>query len=45
MDLKIDENLPQEVADMLRAAGHDARTIHDQQMVGDPDCQVALICQ
>lgn len=42
---KIDENLPIEVADLLRASGHDALTIHDQNMVGDADFQIALICQ
>lgn len=45
MQFKIDENLPVEVADALRDAGHDALTIHDEQMVGDPDPQVAAVCQ
>lgn len=45
MRFKIDENLPDEAAESLRNAGHDALTIHDQQMVGDPDPQVAVICQ
>jgi predicted nuclease of predicted toxin-antitoxin system len=30
---KLDENLPQEAADLLRNAGYDAATIWDQQMV------------
>lgn len=45
MQFKIDENLPVEAAEALAAAGHDALTIHDQQMVGDPDPQVAAVCQ
>jgi predicted nuclease of predicted toxin-antitoxin system len=45
MEFKIDENLPIEVAGILRASGHDARTIHDQQMVGKPDPGLALVCQ
>jgi len=36
MQFKIDENLPIEAADALRASGHDALTIHDQHLVGDP---------
>lgn len=45
MKFKVDENLPVEAADALRAAGHDSLTIHDQRMVGDPDPQIAAICQ
>lgn len=42
---KIDENLPVEVADMLKAAGHDAMTILDQSMVGELDPKVASVCK
>jgi len=42
---KIDENLPVEVAEMLKAAGHDAMTIFDQSMVGDLDPKVASVCK
>jgi len=45
MQFKIDENLPVEAAESLCDAGHDALTIHDQQMVGNPDPQVAAVCQ
>ena len=45
MRFKIDENLPVEAALSLRNAGHDVLTIHDQQMVGDPDPQVAVVCK
>jgi predicted nuclease of predicted toxin-antitoxin system len=34
MRFKIDENLPVEAAHLLQAAGHEATTIHDEQMVG-----------
>ena len=30
---------------MLEAAGHEAATIHDQQMVGQPDPNVASVCR
>lgn len=45
MQFKIDENLPVEAADVLREAAHDVLTIHDQQMVGQPDPRVASVCQ
>jgi hypothetical protein len=32
MKIKIDENLPVEIADDLRALGHDALTVVDQRM-------------
>lgn len=43
--LKIDENLPVEVADLLNAAGHDAMTIVQQNMAGDPDTNAAAVCR
>lgn len=45
MRFKIDENLPLESAKLLNCAGHDASTIHDQQMVGELDAQIASVCQ
>lgn len=30
MRFKVDENLPAEIADLLRAAGHDADTVNDE---------------
>ncbi|TVQ01077.1 MAG: hypothetical protein EA381_06375 [Planctomycetaceae bacterium] len=42
---KIDENLPVEVAEMLGAAGHDATTIFDQNMIGELDPKVASVCK
>jgi predicted nuclease of predicted toxin-antitoxin system len=34
---KIDENLPAEIADDLKAAGHDADTVADQALAGADD--------
>ena len=45
MKFKIDENLPVEVADLLRLAGHDAMTVREQHLVGQADPNVALVCQ
>ena len=45
MQFKIDENLPIDVADLLRQNGHDALTIWDQNIVGSPDRMIAEICQ
>jgi predicted nuclease of predicted toxin-antitoxin system len=41
---KIDENLPIEVAEILRAAGHDAATVNDEALGGalDPDLAAVL---
>lgn len=45
MQFKIDENLPIDAAELLRQAAHGALTIHDQQMEGQSDPQVASVCQ
>ena len=37
MKVKIDENLPAEIADDLRDLGHDAMTVVDQGMAGIDD--------
>jgi predicted nuclease of predicted toxin-antitoxin system len=42
---KIDENLPVEVAEMLRSAGHDAMTVIDQEMKGWMDPDIAQVCR
>lgn len=43
MKLKLDENLPSELAEELRAAGHDADTVYDEGLAGtaDPDLLLA----
>jgi predicted nuclease of predicted toxin-antitoxin system len=42
---KTDENLPVEVASLLRESGHDALTVIDQQMAGHPDGDLAAVCR
>jgi predicted nuclease of predicted toxin-antitoxin system len=39
--IKLDENVHRDVVDALRAAGHDAVTIPDQNLGGCPDADVA----
>jgi len=40
---KIDENLPVEAAGLLRGAGHDALTVHDQDIKGISDSALATL--
>jgi predicted nuclease of predicted toxin-antitoxin system len=42
---KIDENLPQEVAQLLCENGHDAVSIFDQTLSGEQDPTVFEVCQ
>ena len=45
MRFKVDENLPIEVAEALRQAGHDAATVLEQRYGGSPDERLAALCQ
>lgn len=45
MEFKIDENLPIEAAQLLRLAGHSADTVHDEQLTGHPDPDIAAVCR
>jgi predicted nuclease of predicted toxin-antitoxin system len=45
MKFKIDENLPVEIAELLINAGHDARTVNDQQLQGAKDPVLINICK
>ena len=45
MRFKTDENLPVEVAELLRQHQHDALSVQDQQMAGQGDPQIARVCQ
>lgn len=45
MRFKTDENMPLEVVDLLRAAGHDAQSVFDQRLSGRPDDQIASVCR
>lgn len=44
MKLKVDENLPREVAELMRQAGHDASTVLEQGLGGHADPDVAKVC-
>ena len=45
MLFKIDENLHEEVAALLRTRGHDAVSVFDQRLQGRPDEDVAAVCR
>ncbi len=45
MQFKTDENIPLEAVDLLRAAGHDARSVFDQSLGGRPDSRIASVCK
>jgi predicted nuclease of predicted toxin-antitoxin system len=42
---KIDENLPPESSALLQNSGHDALTVWDQRLQGQPDLTIARVCQ
>jgi predicted nuclease of predicted toxin-antitoxin system len=45
MRFKVDENLPVEATALLLKGGHDARTVLQQGLGGQPDADVAHACQ
>lgn len=45
MDFKIDENLPTDVAHLLRQVGHRASTALEQGLGGASDSERAAVCQ
>jgi predicted nuclease of predicted toxin-antitoxin system len=45
MRFKLDENMPVEAADVLRAAGHVADTVYEEQLAGHADPEIASACQ
>ncbi len=45
MQFKIDENLPREIAELLIRAGHDAKTVNDQQLQGARDPDLINVCK
>jgi predicted nuclease of predicted toxin-antitoxin system len=45
MKFKVDENLPIDVADLLRQAEYDATTVLEQALGGELDRQIAVVCQ
>ena len=44
MKFKVDENLPVEVAELLRQQGYDAVTVLDQALGGVADSVIAPVC-
>ena len=44
MRLKLDENLGKELTQILRAAGHDVATVHEQSLSGICDAHLIQIC-
>ncbi len=40
MKVKLDENLPAELLDDLRAAGHEADTVRNEGLTGSPDAVI-----
>ncbi len=45
MRFKVDENLPAQVAELLRDHQYDAMTVIEQRLAGQPDPHIASICQ
>ena len=45
MEFKVDENLPIEVASLLKEAKHDAVTVTDQGVGGATDADLAALCK
>ena len=45
MQFKTDENLPEEVAALLREHGFDCLTAHSQRLAGRPDSVVSTTCR
>jgi len=45
MDFKIDENLPSEIGVLLSEAGHDAKTVNQQNLQGTPDSNLIEVCK
>ncbi|MBF0369557.1 MAG: DUF5615 family PIN-like protein [Magnetococcales bacterium] len=44
MKFKIDENLPREIAPLLRDVGHDAVDVQDQGLAGAGDPDIFAVC-
>jgi len=44
MRFKVDENLPIEATSLLREAGHDAHSVHDEHLRGAADPSIARVC-
>jgi predicted nuclease of predicted toxin-antitoxin system len=45
MRFKLDENLPLDLAGVLRSAGHNALTVEDQHLSGTSDSRLFEVCR
>lgn len=45
MRFKVDQNLPVDVASLLRAAGHEGDTVNEEQLDGISDADLAELCR
>ena len=45
MKFKIDENMPLEVAALLRNTGHDTTTVPEQNLSGASDANLSAVCR
>ena len=45
MQFKVDENLPTELAELLRSHGYDAVTVAEERLKGSIDTLIAQVCQ
>ena len=45
MRFKVDENLPDDIAETLQARGHDAETVYGEGLRGKDDLTIAEQCQ
>lgn len=45
MKLKIDENLPIDVASLLNSLGHQAETVYSENLQGKPDLIIMNMCR
>ena len=43
MRFKVDQNLPVEIAEALRAVGHEAHTVYEEELAGTPDPELGAI--
>ncbi len=45
MKFKIDENLPLEIAEILKQSGHEAHSVYDENMQGNKDPLILSTCR
>ena len=45
MKIKLDENLPEELVEILSARSHDVHTIRQQRLIGKDDSTIFSVCK